>query len=132
MLINRGWVPRGLDRNVLPELPVPDGMVTIHGMIAKPAAKPPFAFSDLNREGEGWPAVVQWIEIDSLATALGYVMQPIEIRLAADAPNGFVRDWAGHDLMPEKNIGYAMQWFGFAIVLLIIYVVLTFRRKIIE
>jgi surfeit locus 1 family protein len=41
--------------------------------------------------------------------------------LDPDADRGFLRDWREARLDPEKNRGYALQWFLFAAVAAVIY-----------
>ena len=50
------------------------------------------------------------------------------ILLDADQPDGYVRNWAPPGFPPLRHIGYALQWFGLALALGVIYVVTNFRR----
>jgi surfeit locus 1 family protein len=54
---------------------------------------------------------------------LGY-----QLLLDADQAGGFVRQWGPRSMAPEKHLGYAVQWFGFAVTLVVMYVVLGMRR----
>jgi surfeit locus 1 family protein len=71
--------------------------------------------------GPGWPAVVQVPEPELLSTRIGYPLLPYQVLLDPDADQGFVRDWREARLDPEKNRGYALQWFLFAAVAAVIY-----------
>ena len=52
------------------------------------------------------------------------------LRPAPDWPHGFHRDTGilANTLPPEKHRGYALQWFGFAVALTIIVLILSFRH----
>ena len=46
----------------------------------------------------------------------------LQLRLAADQPAGFRRDWPVVNVSPAKHRGYALQWFTMAAVLLLLFV----------
>lgn len=37
LLVNRGWIPQGLNRNKIPEIPTIEGEISIRGLIVFPA-----------------------------------------------------------------------------------------------
>jgi surfeit locus 1 family protein len=45
----------------------------------------------------------------------------------AQNPEGFTREWKLINSMPEKNLGYAVQWFSMAFLVCLIYFILLFR-----
>jgi surfeit locus 1 family protein len=52
------------------------------------------------------------------------------IRLdAASGAGGFVRNWPRPAERIEMHIGYAYQWFGFALAFFVIYLVVNFRKS---
>jgi surfeit locus 1 family protein len=50
------------------------------------------------------------------------------VLLDPDQPDGYVRNWAPPGFPPMRHIGYAVQWFGLALALAVIYVVTNFKR----
>lgn len=116
VLVNRGWVPQGRDRQQLPETgPLPAGRLRVQGTLDA------FHRVGLRLKGaeipaEGWPAVVQLPEADALSRRLGYPVQAYQVLLDPDAEAGYVRQWHAARLDPGKNRGYALQWFLFAAV----------------
>ncbi len=129
ILVDRGWVPGGELRTALPVIESPDSMVTVHGILNHPDPKPYFSSNAYNRVGHSWPAVVQWIDARAIGVELGYVVQAAVIYLDRDAPHGYLRNWHKVDLQPEKNDGYAIQWFSFATILIFLYIILNLRRR---
>jgi cytochrome oxidase assembly protein ShyY1 len=50
------------------------------------------------------------------------------ILLDPAAADGYVRNWAPPGFPPMRHVGYAVQWFGLALTLAVIYAVTNFRR----
>lgn len=129
ILVNRGWVAMGEGRSDLPELPVPEGTVRITGSLAPP----PQTGIRLGAPDAGqasWPRVVQYMVPERMTEQLGYPVKAQVVRLDAKAPGGFERDWgAPVPFGPERHLGYAVHWFGLAIALLVIYLVVNFKRR---
>ncbi|MFO7603424.1 MAG: SURF1 family protein [Gammaproteobacteria bacterium] len=127
VLVNRGWVPGGLDRRVLPEIESPTDALQINGVISLPSSKV-FTLSEYNRAGTSWPAVYQWIDFADIGQATGMDILPLIVLQDPEDEHGYVRNWSKVDLKPEKNISYAVQWFALALALLIIYIVVNLRK----
>ena len=127
VLVNRGWIPQGPSRAELPAPAVPDGEVTVHGVLKAPP-QAAVRLGEGYRDGEGWPAVVQWVDAAALAAELGYTLQPVVVLQDPADSGGFVREWTWVVSPPEKNLSYAAQWFALAAALLIVYVVVNLRR----
>lgn len=127
VVVNRGWVPAGPDRRRLPEVPAPSERVEITGI----AVVPPTRFFTLG-DATGptsTSAVWQNLDLERLRRTLRYPVQPVLVQLDAAAPGGYVRDWPRADAHGLRNLGYAWQWFGFALASLGIWVYLLVRRR---
>jgi surfeit locus 1 family protein len=126
VLVNRGWVPMGLDRRVLPDIDTPAQRLTLAGTL-KP---PPEAFlvgpvePPLGRGVE----VVQLIDPARFAQATGRTVQPFVVRLDADQPHGYVREWLEPGFGASRHRAYAVQWFGLAVALLLLFLAANTRR----
>ena len=128
VLVNRGWVPVGPDRRRLPELSLSPAKVRLSGVIDQfPGVG--FKLKGAEIPAPGWPAVVQLLDAERLSERLGYRLLPYQVLLAPDAPEGYARDWKQASLNPEKNQGYALQWFAFACVLSVLYVWFGIKPK---
>ena len=127
VLVNRGWVPWGNDRTILPDTPAPDGAVTVSGRAIVPGE-----YFELEApENVELAAVWQNLDLDRFARRVGYPLMPIVVELdeTSDA-GGFVRRWRDHDDgWVERHRGYAFQWFSLAATLVIINLVLWVRRR---
>lgn len=129
VLVNRGWVPVGRSREQLPRTAAPAGAVHVRGIVAVPSAEP-FLLGPAGYDAGGWPRVVQAIDLVAMEAALGYPLLPYTVRLAPGEAGGFAREWEPYiGLGPERHRGYAVQWFALAAAVLVIFVVLTLRRR---
>ncbi len=128
VLVNRGWIPIQGRRSQLPKLPEVFGLQKIHGIIRMPLAKG-LVLKAETISSDKWPIRIQQLDFPLMAKLLNQPVYPFVVLLDKNAPHGFVRDWKFINMKPQKHIGYAVQWFGFAVVLLIIYFALTLKRE---
>jgi surfeit locus 1 family protein len=128
VLVNRGWVAAGRDRQVRPETPAPAGEQQIHGVAVLPSG-PGLKLGPAYPEGPDWPGVWQHLELDSYARRAGVPLQPVVILLDPESPaGGFARQWARLDAGIATHQGYALTWFSLAVVLAAIYILLNLKR----
>jgi surfeit locus 1 family protein len=128
VLVNRGWVPVGNNRAVLPDIPGSSGELLVDATIQLPPEKL-FRLGAMDEENKGWPQVVQQIEMKEFEQRLGYPLQPLILLLDKDDEFGFLRDWKPvYGVTPDKHRAYAVQWFTLAAVLLMIYIGVNSKR----
>lgn len=125
VLVNRGWIPMQGGREVLPDPRVAEDQREILGRIKIPTNA--FMLGE-EQPREAWPYRVQQVDTAALQEELGYPLMPAVLLLDAQQPDGFVRDWDALPFGPERNVGYSVQWFGLALALLIIYLVVNTRK----
>ncbi len=128
ILINRGWIAAGKSRNELPVIAQVIGTQTVRGIIYIPIGKP-FLLSQQQEFTGQWPVRVQVPDISLIAHHLQQPLYPFLVLLDPTAQNGFVRDWKPVNMPAQKHIGYAVQWFTFALVLIIIFLALNIRSS---
>jgi surfeit locus 1 family protein len=128
VLINRGWLPAGNDRRVLPQLPILLGEQAISGVVSPFVANYVLAKTQ-EREALTWPKRVQTLDAKRIQADLQHPIAPFIVLLGADQPGGLVRDWQLVSMQPSKHLGYAVQWFALAMTLTIITIMLNLRRK---
>jgi len=113
LLVNRGWIPwPDGRRSVLPEVPVPDGIVVVTGMAEVPSTKPFFLMPETADSPERlWPRV----DLARFERLIHRPVQPVVLlQDQNDAQDGLLREWPPP---PDKTLmhrGYAYQWFGMA------------------
>jgi surfeit locus 1 family protein len=132
LLVNRGWLPFEGRRDRLPEVAtglVP-GAVTLRGRLddlptaglASGRAAPALSGA--------WPRVTSFPQPSELAASLGgRSLEPRVLLLDASAPAGYRRDWRPFVKGPEQNISYAVQWWSFGVLLLVLFVKMNLRTR---
>jgi len=126
VLVNRGWIPLGGSREQLPLLPVGGDERTVIGRIRDVSQK---GFSLGEEEVRvGWPYRILRVDIKRLAGELGYPLLPLELLLDPGQSDGYTRDWHPLTFGPERNVGYAVQWFSLATTLMVIYLAVNLKK----
>ncbi|MFZ2727328.1 MAG: SURF1 family protein [Methylococcaceae bacterium] len=129
VLINRGWLEANSNRSVLPNLPLIEGQKLIQARLNS------FPSVGIIIEGaqipsEAWPSLVQVANAEPLSKKLGYALRDFQLELDSNQPDGFKRDWQTTTLMlPQQHIAYALQWFGLALTLTLLFFWYSFKRK---
>jgi surfeit locus 1 family protein len=131
VLVNRGWIPFHGYRDRLPDVSLSgeslaDGLTIVGRMDELPTSglasgrAPPAADA-------GWPKLTSFPTHAELESALG---EKLEHRVAqmSGGTGVFSHESTPPGLAPERHFSYAIQWWGFALVLLVLYFGLNFRK----
>jgi len=129
ILVNRGWIPFDGYRDRLPDVSLVAAPSTVvQGRLDElPTAglasgrAPPEA-------GDAWPKLTSFPTHEELQAALRDKLARRILLLDPQMPNGYVREWSPPGMAPERHFSYAIQWWGFAVVLLVLYFALNFRK----
>jgi surfeit locus 1 family protein len=132
LLVNRGWVPFTGFRDRLPDVSMDSGAaagaVTLSGRLDElPTAGLQSGRAAPSRESE-WPKITSFPTLPQLEAAIGRSIEPRVLLLDRDAPFGYTRDWRPPGTPPERHWSYAIQWWSFAALLVVLYVLLSFRK----
>ena len=128
LLINRGWVPLGADRSVIPPIKSPTEDVSIEGVINDVPATG-LVLGGLSIEALTQTVYrAQRIDLQEVARLAGHGLQPYVLALAPASGYGFAQEWQMPGSGKEKNLGYAFQWFAFAATLFVVYLVVNIKR----
>jgi len=132
VLVNRGWIPVGSDRNILPVIDTPQNEVEVTGYAHDPSGK----YLELAHPDEtqaNWQVVWQNLDIKRYRKAVAFSIQPILILLdPANSAGGYVRNWPKPDFGIDMNRGYSIQWYLMSIALVIIYLVTNIKKIPVE
>jgi surfeit locus 1 family protein len=130
LIVNRGWVPLTASRSQLPDvrldsaaLQTPTGRLDdlpVAG-IALGHVPPP--------AGAQWPKLTSFPTMADLSAALGQPLQSRQLLLDPGQPAGFVRDWRPANLGPARHFSYAIQWWAFGALALVLYAYMNWRRS---
>jgi cytochrome oxidase assembly protein ShyY1 len=130
LLVNRGWI--ALDaRRQLEQAPAD---VAAEADVAGLLSRPPSA--GLRVDNVPWqagaaPPMLNWLDLGSLAQQFGHELYPGVLLLDDGAAHGYARGWQPlpNTMPPERHRGYAVQWFGLALTVLVVYAILWKKRK---
>jgi cytochrome oxidase assembly protein ShyY1 len=123
IVVDRGWVPAGLDRPPVRPASPPGGTVAVTGLLLPPEEA---------TTGAGRVEALTRIDLERMAAGLPYPIYRMYLQLQEQEP-------AQPGALPVRlpppdlsggppNLSYAIQWFTFAAIALVGYVVLTRRR----
>jgi len=125
VLVLRGWLPRQFD-GLPPALPPPQSGQTIHGQLLSHVPRM-YELPSLWRktrdplvELSATPVVTN-LTLDDAARMTGLSLLPAVLQQLPDhttKQDGLIRQWEGPSLDADKNMGYAIQWFSFAVIAL--------------
>ena len=120
VLINRGWVAGKATHTDLPQVSTPEDTLEIVGLVWIPSKK--IFTLETAQEKRQWNEVWQHMDLERYQKSVPINLLPIVIKLDSNSnAGGFVRNW---QLPAEKiatNMGYAYQWFGFAVASILIF-----------
>jgi surfeit locus 1 family protein len=129
LLVDRGWVPLGATRQDLPPVFVSPEFRAVSGRLDTLPA-PGVRVGEAGVASDtGWPRVLNFPRQPDLERVLGAKVEARIVLLDPAAPNGYERVWRpAMQFGPERHLGYAIQWFAFALVTLVIFIALSLRR----
>jgi len=122
VLVNRGWIAAPASRETLPEVRTPSGELTVVGIALErlPHALQPGAAPT--------GKLRQNLDIGAFAAETGLHLQPLVIEQHSDTGDGLAREWPRPDFGIERHESYALQWYLFAGLAIVLFAVLSFRR----
>lgn len=117
ILVDRGWVPES-DREA--GFRTTTGKQQITGVI-KLENEYQFILGNNVLDQHAIPVVMQKIDFADIKNVTHEDFYPLVLRLGKSELNGFQRDWLISAVLPQRHLAYAVQWFIFALILLVAY-----------
>jgi surfeit locus 1 family protein len=129
VIVDRGWIP--FDPNqptpVQGDAAAPSGSVTVTGVLF-----PPDSTSSAASPSSAAAATVREIDLAQLQTQIPYRLLPVYLLLAAQEPGqpgGLPSPGSLPELTEGPHLSYAYQWFSFAAIAVVGYVLLLRRDR---
>jgi surfeit locus 1 family protein len=119
VIVNRGWIPWP-DRRIAPQFDTPEQELKLAAWTYVPSGKP---FVLDRGMAEGWPRLINHVDMQQLWQALGREGVAYELRLEP-GPAAYRADWPVTSMSPAQHRGYAAQWFALAAALLALFIYL--------
>jgi surfeit locus 1 family protein len=130
ILVNRGWIPFAGFRERLPDVSFTSA--PLDEVVGRVDELPTEGLESGRAPPEAsapWPKVTSYPHAAELMAALGRPTEPRILLLDARAPNGYVREWQPPGLSAIRHWSYAVQWWAFAALAVVLWVILGFRKR---
>ena len=122
-LVDRGWMPEELLPPQVPDGLQPMGEIAIEGI---GRWRGDWERSWLSPEDS--PATRRWYgwDLPAMSAALDLPLEPLELVLErSEGPAGLPRAEPVSVSLPNDHLGYALTWYGLAVVLLAVYILFS-------
>ena len=124
VLVSRGWIELE-DRSKLPTINTTKNVLKLQGVL-RPESQD-FVLENEEMNNKNNPILLQTVNLSELSNFLGKPLSPYILELSELSESAFVKTWQPIKLSSFRHFGYAVQWFGLAVVLIVGYV--FFLRK---
>ena len=121
VLVSRGWIAPGPGADSIPTVQAVAGEQNLLGQIHVPLE--PTTVSQI--EERAWPIRLRRMHVPQAEQLLGEALFPYVVRLDAGSPGLGARHWPTVNISTRSNIGYALQWFFFALATLFISLLMS-------
>jgi len=131
LLVNRGWISTGASRAVRPDVAVPDQQRRLQGRVDH-LPSPGIHMGRPAPLAPPYPIVATYPSFAELAALLperAWTPAAELVLLDAGEADGYRRRWTPPGFPPMRHLAYAVQWFGLAAALSVIYVVTNVKRR---
>lgn len=121
ILVDRGFIRAGQNRNVLPAISNIIGTLSVTGQLNLPPRY--VSFGKMIADSKiSYPIRVEYLDLKKLPNQQPFF--PYILRLSPNDPMAYEIEWQAVETMPpERHIAYAVQWFALALTLLILCIV---------
>ena len=128
VLVDRGWVPFTGLRDRLPGVALTaHDVVTVTGRVDELPSAGLSSGRAAPATGGQWPKVTSYPTMKELSAAFGRSLEPRIVLLDAHEPDGYVRDWHPPGVTPVRHWSYAVQWWSFAVLAIVLWAVVNTR-----
>ncbi|MDH5571109.1 MAG: SURF1 family protein [Gammaproteobacteria bacterium] len=128
IMINRGWLKGGHDRQSIPETSVTGGLIELSGRLHPLPSKPPLVLENNMDPGKRWI----YFDAEKYGKITGLKLLPAIILLDKNEVDGYIRDWPKYDAKVSMHIGYSFMWFTFAIIVLVTYIGVNLKKQMVN
>ncbi len=120
-LVDRGWVEAPADRSILPEIASPEGRIEVRGRLNLPPSRHPGSAD--NTGG----VILNYIDWTELERASGRPLKRYMIEIMG-GPAWLGTERAAPAARIDHHYGYQLQWYAMALLAVVTFLVLSFRR----
>lgn len=112
-----GWIAAPPMREQLPEVELQQRWVRVEGVLSAPLESVTLTAT---RMEPGWPRRIQSLDLEQMRAALALPLEPLVLHFKGKVTDAVLpREQIYTGISPERHIGYAVQWFGLGVALMI-------------
>ncbi len=128
LLVNRGWIAKPKNQNLA--IPPPQIVQPLSGQLYLPQKG--FTLGQTFTGEIEWPLVILYYDFAVLSDALERSLPPVVVVVDDQHPDSFTRIWRPAIIPASRHYGYAVQWWGLALTLLIFGLIWRRRARCID
>jgi surfeit locus 1 family protein len=118
LLVSRGWIEDQQGAGAIPVVEQVEGSVELVAGVHYPTGQAFFKAGSIATDD--WPLVLSRLNLQGLSSLFDQKLYPFLVRLDEKSPGVYIRHWQPEVIKVSTNISYAIQWFTFAFLLLIV------------
>ncbi len=129
--INRGWLPIHTNRDAVPDLTLAHEPQQLSGTLRPAPARPALFLGTIAEQREQLKPTlwrIQVFEFETVNTWFSLPSLPWVLQLAAPQQTELTSYLEPPDSNAQRHYGYALQWFSFAAVAVVLFIGLSMRR----
>ncbi|TYK66572.1 SURF1 family protein [Colwellia echini] len=131
VLVNLGWIPGSINRNILPEVTPLHGQYKFTGHVR--VVEQGIMLMDQDFSQPSWPLRVQQIELTKFSALISPLVDkpllPFVIYVDKNESIGYKKNWHPIVMPAAKHFGYSFQWAALAIAWLVLMVSLRIKTR---
>lgn len=127
LLINRGFIPRGPAWQSVPDLQVSTKPVHLTGFLTTPSQ----GFSlgaAIETPSVSWPLRLARIDFAELRRHYSPAVLPYILLLLPQQTGAYACQWSYPPLFAERSLGYTFQWLALALITVILWFIISFKK----
>jgi surfeit locus 1 family protein len=131
ILVNRGWVFAGVDRNNLPDTRAMQQLSNVQGRaypLPRLANSTRTAEIEYIRQNYRLPVLDLSVK-QALEAKLQVKIEDYILRLNENSEGALLTNWVWTNMPAEKHLAYAIQWFALALAFLIISFIASIKKR---
>ena len=122
VLVSRGWISVDYENKQLPTIETITGTQQLVGEIHLPSSNSFFLPQKIDTPAN-WPLRVHHFDISNISHLFDRTVLPFVVRLDKTSIGVLERPWKMTRLKPVNSTSYAIQWFGMALILVVITII---------
>lgn len=128
LLVDRGWIAQGSSRNILPTIKEIYGLKKLTGIINNISCGISLS-TEITDNASPWPRVIQTLDYQKIAQELHHPVYDFVLQLNSDDEVTYTMPPIEFNMPANKHLAYAFQWYTFAILVIVYYLLGTFSTE---